>query len=270
MIIKKVQCIYYSATRTTQKIIHKIAEGTGLKIEAPIDLTNPKIREKFDGKLDSDLVLVGSPVYEGTIPSILLETLNKLEGNNKWAIPVGVYGTRSAEKYVAELSGFLRKRGFKILAGSDFVAEHSYAHTEAPAGIGRPDESDLKIAYLFGNRIAQIIDNPKEANIESKSLKFGENYWLDKTKWPENRIKARISAPNYDITKCIKCNKCLEVCPVEAINPLSYISDNEKCIRCMACIKKCPTNAKTITYPSTVSTFINKWGKMRKEPTLYF
>jgi len=36
------QCIYYSTTRTNQKILDKIAEGTGLTEITPIDLTNAK------------------------------------------------------------------------------------------------------------------------------------------------------------------------------------------------------------------------------------
>ncbi|MCX6642020.1 MAG: 4Fe-4S ferredoxin, partial [Candidatus Bathyarchaeota archaeon] len=118
MVDKTVQCIYYSASRTTKRILDKVAKSTGLHVLTSIDLTNSKIRSSFDGKIDGDLVLVGTPIYEGTIPSIALEPLSKLEGEGKWAVPIGVYGTRSPEDYIAELSGLLRERGFKILAGA--------------------------------------------------------------------------------------------------------------------------------------------------------
>ena len=48
----KVQCIYYSASRTTQKVLDKVAEGTGMTVLSPIDLTNAKVRKSFDGKMD--------------------------------------------------------------------------------------------------------------------------------------------------------------------------------------------------------------------------
>ena len=125
---KTVQCVYYSASRTTQKILDKIAEGTGMKILSPVDLTYPETRDNFDGKIDGDLILAGTPVYEGSIPFIAMEPFLKLEGEGKWAAAVGVYGNRSAEDYVSELSGLLRDKGFKIIAGAEFVAQHSYNH----------------------------------------------------------------------------------------------------------------------------------------------
>ena len=60
----KVQCIYYSASRTTQKILDKVAEGTGMEILPQVDLTNPTTRKAFNGKMDGDLVIVGTPVHE--------------------------------------------------------------------------------------------------------------------------------------------------------------------------------------------------------------
>ena len=127
---KTVQCIYYSATRTTQKILHKVAEGTGMKILSPVELADPKARKTFDGKMEGNLILVGSAVYEGSIPFIAMEPFLKLEGEGKWAAAVGVYGNRSPEDYVPELSGLLRGKGFKIIAGAEFVAHHSYSHEE--------------------------------------------------------------------------------------------------------------------------------------------
>lgn len=266
----KVQCIYYSASRTTQKVLDKVAEGTGMTVLSPIDLTNAKVRKSFDGKMDGDLILVGTPVYEGSVPSIATGPFTKLEGEGKWAASVAVYGNRSPEETVRELSGLLRGRGFKIIAGAEFTAEHSYDHKELEkaAASGRPDEADLEVAYGFGVKIAEKMSAPVEADIESKPLKFGDTY-LDRATWRENKIKARITVPNYDSEKCIQCNKCVEVCPVEAVDATTYATDSDECTRCMACVKVCPTGAKTISYPPPVTQFIMTWGQERKEPTLY-
>ena len=263
-----VQNIYYSASRTTQKILDKVAEGTGMKVLPPVDLTNPKTRKSFDGKMDGDLVLVGTPVYEGSVPFIAMEPFLKLEGEEKWGAAVGVYGNRSPEEYISELSGLLRDRGFKIIAGAEFVAEHSYAHNDAPAAAGRPDGADLEVAYSLGEKIAEKMVDPVEAGIDSKPLKFGDKY-KDRAGWVGERLKKMIMGPTYDAEKCIQCNKCVEVCPVEAVDNSTYATDSDACIKCMACVKSCPTEAKTVKYPPQVAQFMNSWGQERKEPHLF-
>ncbi len=266
---KTVQCVYYSASRTTQKILDKVAEGTGMKVLPPVDITSRKTREGFDGSVEGDLVLVGSPVYEGSVPSIATGPFLKMNGEGKWAVPIGVYGNRSAEDYVSELSGLLRGRGFKIIAGAEFIAEHSYTHEAVgkAAAVSRPDEADLEVAHGFGKNIAEKMISPDEAPIESKPLKFGDTH-KDKATWRENRIKERITTPLFEESKCIQCNQCVEVCPTDAIDESSYATDSDACTRCMACVKVCPTAAKTISYPAPVTQFIKTWGEDRKEPKL--
>ena len=267
---KTVQCIYYSASRTTQKILDRVAEGTGMTILPAVDITNPKTRKAFDGKMEGDLVIVGSAVYEGSVPFIAMEPFLKLEGEGKWAVPIGVYGNRSAEAYVSELSGLLRGRGFKIIAGAEFVAEHAYTHNEiGQAGAsGRPDKDDLGFAYGLGGKIAEKMADPAEAGIESKPLKFGDKF-KNRSVWIGERLKQMIMGPIYEEDKCIQCNKCVEACPVEAVDASTYATDEDACIKCMACIKVCPTGAKTVKFPPMVSQFMNGWGQERKEPTLY-
>lgn len=43
---------------------------------------------------------------------------------------------------------------------------------------------------------------------------------------------------------CIKCGKCTNVCPVDAINPENYDIDKQKCTACGTCAKVCYANAK--------------------------
>lgn len=43
--------------------------------------------------------------------------------------------------------------------------------------------------------------------------------------------------------KCVKCGKCVSVCPSGCINPAEKTLDNERCVRCLKCTAFCPVQA---------------------------
>jgi len=51
--------------------------------------------------------------------------------------------------------------------------------------------------------------------------------------------------PTVDENGCIGCGRCLNVCPVNAIEMVAgkAIIDHDKCIGCNRCIGVCPVNA---------------------------
>ncbi len=49
------------------------------------------------------------------------------------------------------------------------------------------------------------------------------------------------SPPEIDLEKCTKCNKCIEICPFDAI--VDYEIDLSKCMRCLGCYEVCTDNA---------------------------
>ena len=49
------------------------------------------------------------------------------------------------------------------------------------------------------------------------------------------------SPPEIDKTACSKCNKCIEVCPSDAI--INYEIDISKCVKCLGCLEVCGENA---------------------------
>lgn len=46
--------------------------------------------------------------------------------------------------------------------------------------------------------------------------------------------------------KCVRCGRCVGVCPSGCIRPADRFLDNERCVRCMNCMAVCPVGA--ITY----------------------
>ncbi|POP46274.1 glycyl-radical enzyme activating protein [Superficieibacter electus] len=48
----------------------------------------------------------------------------------------------------------------------------------------------------------------------------------------------------YKKNDCIRCGKCIEVCPQNALSPDNpYFVDRERCVQCGECTKVCPTQA---------------------------
>jgi ferredoxin len=284
----RIQSLYFSATGTTKKIISTIEKHTDLRSELPIDLTLPKQREAFTGKVMGDIILVGVPVYHGTMPLPIMEPLNRLEGKGKWAVPVVVYGNRSAETCMDELAKILRDRGFKILAAASFVAEHSIASKEHPWGLGRPDQSDLEIAAKFGEQIKEkLCSGPSEIQTGDRFLdflasartnfstivmveSFPEGYHAKLAHWI-NGVTTVAFSKDAD---CAECMICLNVCPTGALKVASKEINEDLCIRCMACTHACPTGALSFQYidsplSNAVVAAVDKACADRKEPKIY-
>jgi len=59
--------------------------------------------------------------------------------------------------------------------------------------------------------------------------------------------------PAIDKRKCKKCNKCVEVCPADAIRTSGdYRIQESKCILCFCCHEMCPHSAVKLDKPPLV------------------
>lgn len=274
----RIQSLYFSATGTTRKILSTIEEHTSLHSVSPIDLTLSKQRESFTGKIEGDVILIGVPVYHGTMPLPMVEPLKQLEGKGKWAVPVAVYGNRSPESCVEELAKILRDRAFKILAAASFVAEHSLASKGHPWGLGRPDRSDLEIAAKFGERVKEkLYSGPSEIQTSDRLLNFftretvesfPEGYHRKVADW----IKGIVGMAFSKDAVCTECMSCSDVCPTGAIKVDSKEIDDNLCIRCAACVRACPEGVLSSHWTPSSNALLERLDKVcsvRKDPKIY-
>ena len=51
--------------------------------------------------------------------------------------------------------------------------------------------------------------------------------------------------------KCVKCRKCVSVCPCGCVEPNEHALDNERCVKCLKCVAACPV--KAIGFEKTAS-----------------
>lgn len=255
----QVHLIYFSPTHTSRTIGRAIARGCRTNDIVETDLTCYEPEQPIE--IQSDIAIVAVPVYGGRVAETALERLQKIRGTRIPVIPVVVYGNRDYEDALLELADQLKNTGFLPLAAGAFIGEHSYSRPDMPIAGGRPDKADQAAAITFGYKATEKWNAIKQKTTESE-LHIPGNYPY-KAKGPKTP-----AAPITCSEKCIRCGKCSEICPTNAISGTIPTSNTTLCIKCCACVKECPVDARIFDTPYTAMLF-EKFST-RREPEVWF
>lgn len=268
MKINKLEMIYYSPTGTTKQVLEHIAEGIKSETIRQIDLTPPG---SGSHEVSADLTLIGVPVYGGRVSPHAAERLKKVKGNGSLSVAVVVFGNRAYEDALIELRDLSVELGYKPIAGGAFVAQHSWQSKYSPSmGDGRPKGSDIVTAQEFGRKIGEKVEGiPSLEGVKIIDVS-GDFPYKERGQGPPPLSPSTLE----DV--CIKCGKCVQVCPVGVITlDEKVVTSAEGCTLCHACIKYCPTNARVFPeiYEQQKTYFLDpevvKRYSDRKEPETY-
>jgi len=245
----KIVSAYFSPSNTTKTIVDEISKNLG-EVVSQVNLLKMENEEIL---VSSDQLLVlGLPVFCGRIPPITVDRLARLKGDNTLVVAISVYGNRGFDDALRETCDILENNGFIVLSAGAFIAQHSIFTKIA---CGRPDKSDY-------DKIKEFCDltTKKIGNVKFDKVNVSGNYPYKKFKPVPFTASAN--------SKCNNCGKCVDVCPVNAIdknNPSK--TDSKKCISCTACIKICPQGARKFGAIATAAApaFALKCAK-RQEP----
>ena len=216
-VIKRVCSVYFSPTDTTKKVVSTISETLGNKLLLPVevfDFTLPKGREKPLKFNENDIVVIGTPVYAGRVPNVLLKFLDTMEGEGAISIPVVVFGNRNYDEALFELCEICNKSGMKNISAGGFVGEHAFSYI---LGKGRPDKDDVdkikKFALLISEKIEKTGDNFDNIVVDGGPVK---KYYKPQDEFG-NFIDIRKVKPKVN-ENCNNCKKCVYVCPMGSIS----------------------------------------------------
>lgn len=253
--MKTVKAVYFSPTLTTRKAVCHVAlslaSSLGLGFEE-VDFTLSTHRVEplcFSG---DDLVVMGTPVYAGRVPNVLLKFLQTMKAEEDClAIPMVMFGNRNFDDALIELRDLLETAGAKTIAAAAFVGEHSFSTI---LGAGRPDEEDLKALDGFVSKILDKInrldsiswkDIPHPVFVEGVEFPY-RGYYQPRDRH-SNPIDIRKVKSLVDDSRCNNCGICAEICPMGSISKENVREYTGICIKCGACIKRCPCQARYYT-----------------------
>ncbi|MEJ6466254.1 EFR1 family ferrodoxin [Fusobacterium ulcerans] len=249
MKIKKVWAVYFSATGTTKKIVTKIASTMAEKMNAEFkifDFTLLSARKDILSFEKDDCVVLGTPVYAGRVPNLLLKYLAAIQGNGALAVPIVLFGNRNYDDALIELRDILEKNNFHTVGAGAFVGEHSFSNILAK---NRPDEKDILIAENLGEKVFEKLSDSAfypDSPIEVTGIPYPyRGYYQPLTK-ENNPIDMRKIKPLTN-NNCTDCKICVSACPLGSIEYDDVSKVTGICMKCGACIKKCPVHAKYYT-----------------------
>lgn len=273
--------VFFSPTHTSAKIARAVGDGIGMGRRMETDLTLDESADPIE--ITNALTVIAAPVYGGRVAPVALKRLKRLKGNNAPAILIAVYGNRDYEDALIELRDTAVELGFTPLSAGAFIGEHSYSTTNMPIAAGRPDASDLQIAFQFGqdslNKLIEktAVTSPelqtacKLKSLGGKLSILLSSFFIKGTS-PYKIVQAGKPACPVCTEACFVCGECVEVCPTHAISiskdGSQIETDINRCIKCCACVKECPNEARVFHTP--FAAILHEKFNTRREPELFF
>lgn len=271
MKFNKVTAVWFSPTGNTRKVVQTVADTLAAELGLPradVDLTLPAGRGEAHSFGPEDLVVFGTPTYAGRIPNKMQPTFaTQFHGEGTAAVALALYGNRSVQDSLSELSILLRENGFVTVGGASIVSEHVFSDKLAQ---GRPNAEDLAAIQSFAQQLAEKL----KASAELVPVTVPGNDPVGPYYTPlgvDGQPAKFLKATPKTTDACTNCGQCAAVCPMGSIPADAPRTVTGICIKCQACIKVCPQHAKFFDDAAFLShvSMLEKNYTARKENEYY-
>ena len=221
----KYTLIYFSAFGETKKLNDYYLNN--LDTTEVYDITDYHIRMNFNYNQYYDFIILSFPIYSQNIPKVVKRFIKKLKG--KYAIINTTFGSIAPGNALNQAIKIMKKNDFNIIGTSIIATNHCYLKNNRDLNF---DQLKLIIEKLKNNNFSTV-----------KLIKQKKNYLANIFPDLRSRLGLKIKINNL----CNNCNKCINHCPIKAIN--NQLQINHHCIRCLKCVNICPEKAR-YTVPS--------------------
>lgn len=231
---------------------------------------------------EHDLLFLGAPVYAHHLQYHMADLINDLPCPGKdWgkiAVPFVTYGGLNSGIALDEAGKLLKKSGRCVPAGVKISASHRMTRGFMEEEYNKNQPEGITIDVM--NQLVKGLLSESKLKDSGKKLRYqglrsylqANLIFVEKTCHEKRYPKIVI-----DNKKCIKCGKCINICPVCHLSKDvgGYVVKNPQtdCIHCFNCIVDCPRNA---IYPvgdlEKARTFMNSMiqkGKESPETCIY-
>lgn len=242
--MKKLRAFYFSGTGNTRFAVKYLAEKLSVCYDTEIcDICK---KHQFKSKIEeADLVLLGYPIYASSPPIPMREFIVKY-GDSLAGKQIAIAETQYffSGDGGAALGRALEKRGADV----KYIEHFNMPNNICDSRIFKIKNGEETVGIM--EKAKHRMDRFASRIISESPLKRGANpashavgYFCQRMWWRKKENSKR-SEIRVDPTKCRRCGKCIESCPV---NNLMF-SDGKvigkgKCVICYRCVNLCPVSA---------------------------
>lgn len=231
--------LYFSSTGNSLQIAKQLQANCGGKI-----LYIPKYNG--DGN-EFEKIIIVTPIYSYGMPAHVYELLPKLDKNKELIVIQNYGGMIGGADYL--LYQYATKLGLNIKSVYTIKMPENFTLTFSVPKFYL--NSTLKSSNKRIDKIINMIQTERYTLPKKKKTKE-EKYLRNKSNWHliGNDFKAN--------EKCIKCQKCIHLCPVGNISLVDgKIVFGDKCVACLGCYHRCPQKAIIYKNKNKKSRYIN-------------